>query len=141
MAVYVPIATDIPERVRFLLGNIESDVMSDKMIESFEYLGKAIRNVTKVLTNFDKYTAEQKEMLDSAIIYSTAALLCHQMPFLLPQSGKTQNDSYSLQNIDYEKKANDLLGKANEIIADIAEDTGLELQTASASIFRLTVNI
>jgi len=94
---------NLSDRIRSVLGGLDENQLPDAQIESYEYMGKAIKEVEKRVG----VKIEDENLLndiDSAIVYLCGSYFCSTMAIIQPQTEKSKQSSYSLQTIDYSAK-------------------------------------
>lgn len=118
----------IAERVKDIIG-VPDVFLEDEVITSPVYKDKAIIYINKQLKEIaDKEIDDNTQLLiDMAGVYYICHLLCVSMQVRLPNRMENISTKTLLQQIDWYKFAEEMLGRADEILDDILEEEGVVL--------------
>ena len=109
---------DLPVRVRSILG--VSDVyLTDEVINSPLFRTKASSYINKKIAEYDDL---DESLLNIAYVYYVSYLVCPGMYARLPKQMENVNTKTVLQNIDWDKKALEMLDMCNGTIEEAIED-------------------
>lgn len=111
---------DLSIRVRGVLGGLDENQLPDTQIQAYEYMGRAIKEISKRMgENLEDLDEDAQKEVDSAIVYLCGSYFCPVMATIQPQSEKGKQSQYTLQTIDYNLLENKLMNTAYEIIDSI----------------------
>lgn len=111
---------DLSSRVRGVLGGLDENQLPDTQIQAYEYMGRAIKEISKRMgVNLEDLDEDTQKEVDSAIVYLCGSYFCPVMATIQPQSEKGKQSQYTLQTIDYNLLENKLMNTAYEIIDSI----------------------
>lgn len=119
---------DICSRVKAIMG-VPDVFLEDEVITSPAYKEKAEIYLNKQLKQISEIEVDDdtQSLIDMAGSYYICYLLCVSMPLRLPNRMENISTKTLLQQIDWYKFAEEMLGRADEIIDDILEENGIEL--------------
>lgn len=119
---------DLGIRIRAILG-VPEELLEDDVISSPTFIIKASNYVNKKIVDFDELTLEDnKDLLKISYLYYVSYLLCLGMYARVPKQMENVSTKTILQSIDWDSLALELLDKCNEIIDEVLEDIGEEIQ-------------
>lgn len=126
---------DISKRVKAIIG-IPDVFLDDAIIVSPDFKGKAELYVNKQLKELEglEPSDSTQELIDMSIIYYICYLLCITMPVRLPVRMENISTKTLLQNIDWNKVGEEMLSRADDLLEQILEDEGIELELGSTFI-------
>lgn len=118
----------IAERVKAVIG-VPEVFLEDEVITSPVYKDKAIIYINKQLKEIADIEIDDNTQLliDMAGIYYICHLLCISMQVRLPNRMENISTKTLLQQIDWYKFAEEMLGRAEDILDEILEDNGIEI--------------
>lgn len=127
---------DICNRVRWLLG-VNSVFLPNEEILSPLFSNETKRYIDKYLSLIETEEVADKDLInliDNSYVYYLAYQLCLGMPSRLPIKMENISTKTTLVEVDWEKKAEDLLAKCNSVLDDILEEFEIELDVTTTII-------
>ena len=109
---------DLPIRVRAILG-IPEVYLPDEVINSPIFRDKASNYINKKIVDYEDLDVA---LLNIAYVYYVSYLVCPGMYARLPKQMENVNTKTVLQNIDWDKKALEMLDMCNGTIEEAIED-------------------
>lgn len=117
---------DLGTRVRAILG-VPEEFLDNETISSPVFLVKASKYVNKHISEVDEDIEIDEDLLGISFIYYICYSLCVGMYARLPKQMENLSTKTILQNIDWDKKAIEMLNACNDIIENALEDVGEEV--------------
>ena len=110
--------SNLPKRVRAILG-VPDVYLPDEVINSPVFTAKASKYVNKKIVEYEDLDSS---LINIAFVYYVCYLLCTGMYARLPKQMENVNTKTVLQNIDWDKKALEMLDMCNGTIEEAIED-------------------
>lgn len=105
---------DLSMRVRAILG-VPEEFLTEEVISSPIFIEKANKYINKKIS---EYSQLDESLINIAFVYYVCYLLCAGMYSRLPKQMENVNTKTILQNIDWDKKALDMLDQCNETLEE-----------------------
>ena len=103
---------DLPIRVRAILG-VPEEFLTEEVISSPIFIEKANSYINKKIAEYEDL---DESLVNIAFVYYICYLLCSGMYSRLPKQMENVNTKTILQNIDWDKKALEMLDQCNETL-------------------------
>ena len=101
--------------------NLTSHDVSDETIASEHFVGEAWRQVLERITDAASKTGDDLIKVRRALVLITAAQLIHSVVNLSSLSSSGRDRNYNREPFDPDARKEDLLGRADSILADLEE--------------------
>lgn len=126
---------DISARVKSVIG-IPDVFLSDVTITSPDFKDKAEMYINSQLKEIQnkKVSGTEQDLIDMSAIYYISYLLCISMPIRLPQRMENISTKTLLQNIDWYKFGEEMLGRCDDLLNKILEDNDIVIQSGTTMI-------
>lgn len=109
---------DLNSRVRAILG-VPEEFLTDEDIFSPTFIVKANKYINKKIFDYEELDTS---LLNIAFVYYVCYLLCSGMYGRLPKQMENVNTKTILQNIDWDKKALEMLDQCEDALNSAIED-------------------
>lgn len=126
---------DISARVKSVIG-IPDVFLNDDTITSPDFKDRAEIYINSQLSKIQNISIKgtEQDLIDMSAIYYISYLLCISMPIRLPQRMENISTKTLLQNIDWYKFGEEMLGRCDDLLNKILEDNDIVIQSGTTMI-------